>query len=254
MVRWPFLIIGIITLLAGAAGSFAYFSDFLLLKEVSVSPDKYKDALRETSLSPGKNILNVPAEEAAEYLLHNAPAAEVKLRYELPGAIRIEVGDFIPIALIFGEDRQTIYGLDERSRVLPLADGRLKYELPLIGGIRPGTTYQKIPDHRLRLIMEQLGRLRREESDFYHSISSIDIQAGDSVMIHFDGLPCVLVMRPGGFYEGISGLKRLLLEFNVDLKKTTRLDFRSPGHIIARKKENKDLDKKDARVENNNGY
>ncbi len=262
-IRWPFLIIALILLLAVGACAYAYFTDYLILHKVTVSPDKYSPALKDANLATGKNILMTPAEDAASYLLFSQPIAKVDLQYKLPDAIDIRLTDFVPIALILCEDRQTLFGLDHAGRLLPVEESDSRYSLPFITGLKTGPLYHKIPDYRLTQVMEHLNRLRLEEQDFYLSLSSIDFTAGDSIMVRIDGLPYTLVMNASGLYDGIRALKQFVTAYNPDLKNVVRLDFRLKDQIIALKEEVKEPvkarpivreTKKNVRSKNNNRH
>jgi len=161
------------------------------------------------------------------------------------------------------EDRQTLYGVDYKGRLLPLQESDNKYDLPLLTGLKTCPLYQKIPDYRLIQVMNQLERIRQEAPEFYLSLSTIDFTFGDSIMVRAEGLPCGIVMYAGGLYEGMMELKQFLLGFNPDLKMVTKLDFRSKGLIIATKKEVKPSvkakapdreKKKNVRSKNNNRH
>jgi cell division septal protein FtsQ len=253
-IRWPFMVMGLMLLLMTGACAYAYFSDIFILRNVRITPDKYADALAEMNILLGKNIFLAPIDDALSYLLYSHPAAKADLHYRLPNTVTIDVTDFVPIALTLGPDRTTMYGLDDNGRLLPVEKPEQRFELPLITGVKTGSMYQRIRDDKLQIIMNQLGRLRTDENDFYHAVSLIDLPSGDSIIVYSDGLPFYMVMYPDGLYNNIVKLKQFLLGFNPDLKETIKLDFRSNGQIIALKKEVKEDTKKNVRVKNNNGH
>lgn len=270
-VRWPFLIMAIILFLSAGACAFAYFTDYFFLKKVNFNPDKYSAALKEMNLPLNHNILMVSTDDAASYLLYSQPIAGVDIQYRLPNAFDIKITDFVPIALMLGEDKQAIFGLDNKGRLLPIEESNRTYDLPFITGLKTCPLYQRIPDYRLLMVMEQLSRLKIDAEDFYYSLSSIDFAPTDSIIVRSDGLPCSLVMNAGGLYEGIIELKQFLLGFNPDLKEIVNLDFRSDAQIIALKREIKNPakigptknsvpdkklggDKKNVRSKNNNRH
>jgi len=238
-VRWPFLIMAVILLLSAGAGAFAYFTDYFILRKVTFTPDKYSAALKEMDLLPNQNILLASTDDAVSYLLYSRPIAAVDLQYKLPNAFDIKITDFVPIGLMLGENKQTIFGVDDKGRLLPIEESSRAYDLPFITGLKTCPLYHRIPDYRLFMVMQQLSRLKMDAEDFYHSLSTIDFTSADSIIVRSDGLPYSLVMNAGGLYEGIMELKQFLLGFNPDLKETMSLDFRSEGQIIALKREMK---------------
>jgi cell division septal protein FtsQ len=235
-IRWPFISMGVLVLFAAGFAAMVIFSDYFRLRRVKIEPENYSEELAKLNLTTGLNIFKAPLEDAVTYLLKGQTVFRVEADYDLPDGIAIRVNHVKSIALALDDDGHTIYGLDNRCRIIPFEDSSGKFDLPLITGLKDCAPYGKPEEKRLGLILEQLDRLKIDHKDFYQIISSIDLSTEDSVGLYMDGIPFHIVLYAGGLYKGVEELKQFLTGFNPDLSQIKRLDLRSEGQIIALRK------------------
>jgi hypothetical protein len=235
-IRWPFTVMLLaVALLAGAATA-AYYTKFFQLKSVTVVPEAYAGQADNFNLALGQNLLLAPVENAVNYLLTMQSVTRVQVDYDLPNGLTIRVNDVKPVALALGEDKRSIYGIDDRCRMIPYEQSGDHIDLPLITGLKRCPFYQKPAYPHLGLIIRQLQMIKTDDPDFYHILSTVDLSDGDSITVFMDGIPFHMIMQAGGLYRGVTGLRNFVLDCGRDLPEITRLDFRTEGQIIATKK------------------
>jgi len=235
-VRWPFTVMLLMVVLLAGAAAAAYYTKFFQLRSVTVVPDAYAGQVDNFDLALGQNLLLAPVENAVDYLMAMQSVTRVQVDYNLPNGLTIRVNDVKPVALALGEDKRSIYGIDDRGRLIPYERPGEDIDLPLITGLKRCPFYQKPEYPHLGLIIRQLQKIKTDDPDFYHILSTVDLSDGDSITVFMDGIPFHLLMQAGGLYRGIAGLRNFVLDCGPELREITSLDFRTEGQIVATKK------------------
>lgn len=232
-VRRPYILLVIPSLLiAGGIGFFRY-SDVFAFQNIRFESDNHVVNAEMMNLPIGQNLFVLPLENAVENLLSKKNIYKVDLDYHLPDGIIVKVNDIRPIALVIGEDGKSRFRLGENGCLLPLDSTIRQYDFPIITGLKKCLVYRSHNDDRLKLIVRQLTRIKKNLPDFYLALSSIDMSDSKYISICMDGLPFRVDTYAGSLYITIKKLKIFILEFNPDLHDIKELDMRSEGLIIA---------------------
>lgn len=226
------VLLGITVLMASIIGVFRY-SGIFVLKTVTFKPDHFSAVPESLSLSAGQNLFGAPIDQAAENLLGKKKVLRVDFDYRFPEGIDIKINDINPVAMIIDGNGRDVYRLDRCCYLLPCEGETEQFDFPIITGLEKLRPYSEARDWRLRLIVEQLNRLKKDCTDFYLAISSIDMSGGELISVYLDGLPFRIDTYAGSLYTSIINLRIFLFDFNPGLGDVKRLDMTSDGLIIA---------------------
>jgi hypothetical protein len=226
--------LGILTgtvLIALTTGVFK-FTDAFALRDVSITPEKYDYLAAELNLPSGENVFNIPPHDAMKGILAEDKIIKVEWNYALPGDIRIEVNDCEPLALAMSVDGRSILAINNTGYIFPYEMQSDMYDAPVITGIDKYKLYKRIANHRIILILNQLNMLKESDEEYYRLLSSIGISDQQYISVFIEGLAMELVVYPGSLCRSILALKEFLHEYNPDLNRAKKLDFRSENIIV----------------------
>ncbi len=187
-VRRPYIMLVIPALLIAGGLGFLRYSDVFAFQNITFESDYKMVNAEMMNLTEGQNLFALPLEKAVDNLLSKKNIYKVDLDYHLPDGIIVKVNDIRPIALVIGGDGKSRYRLGENGCLFPL-DGKIKqYDFPIITGLKDCTVYGTNSDDRIKLMVRQLARIKKDFPDFYLALSSIDMS--DSSASRFTWMGC----------------------------------------------------------------
>ncbi|MEP0827840.1 MAG: hypothetical protein HRF51_04895 [bacterium] len=236
-VRKPFFILLLLTITMVGTAAYAYYTGYFILKTVTIEPPEYQASLEKIPLRPGQNLLSLPVDESLTFLCDGRRVSRVELKYQLPGAVKIEIKNAVPTVLAFGDDRKALLGIDHSGRVIPYTREESLMSFPLVTGLKNLRLYEKVSDSNFTILLEQLIELRAQGNELYENISTIHLSPADSVVVYIDGLPFPVITYPGRLAKALARLPHFLSLAQKELKEIIYIDLRSQEQIIAKRKE-----------------
>lgn len=143
---------------------------FFRVRQVELIGVRYiaPDALLETlGLRPDQNVFD-DFEAAEERVLRLAGIVQVRIRRRLPGTLRVEVSERIPLAFVSGPEG--LVTLDVWARPLPYDPTASSVDLPIVA--RPDT-----------LLVGALGAVRFVSRDLYDQVDWVETDGNGGVRL-----------------------------------------------------------------------
>ncbi|MEP7324736.1 MAG: FtsQ-type POTRA domain-containing protein [Gemmatimonadota bacterium] len=149
--------------------------------------------------------------------LRTVPGIEdVKLRRRIPGTLRVEITEAIPVAVAAGASGMSI--MDERGRALPLDPAETAPDLPVVS--RPDS-----------LVAGLLARVKRINPDLFARTSAA-WRNGSDVVLDVEGRR--YWFRPNATAEAILAVMAVAADLARKNKDYRELDGRFAGQVVVR--------------------
>jgi hypothetical protein len=137
---------------------------------------------------------------------------------------------------LLDKNSSTIFGLDKLGRVIPLNSEIVDWEKPVFTGIEVRRLYEYPSDIRVRGILEDLARVRREKTSFYLLVEQIDFESQDYVDVRIAGAAQIIRLRADSFYDDINRYIDFVARYRPPLEGIKVIDLRQDGQIVTRGK------------------
>ena len=202
------------------------------LEAVTFNGEPLDDFGAGLGLSLERPILKQPLDSLSDALLARNDIARVDINYSLPNRLEIFTNRFDPVC--FGLDQKTgrLIGLTNEGRVVPIDPTQSDWELPTLTSIRAGKLYQYTNDVRVRVIAENLIRLKNDHRDLFHLISEINLANKNYLRVTISGLPYRLRVEAAELDRQMIGFLQFLEMYHPTLEDTRELDLRFDDMII----------------------
>lgn len=210
----------------------ANFTSVSNLHAVTFNGKPLEDFSKGLGLSSEKPILRQPLDSLGAALLERDDIARVDIDYSLPNGLAIVTNHFEPVCFALDMSSGRMVGLTAEGRVVPINPEQSDWELPTVTSIRTGKLYQYTSDVRVRVIVENLMKLKNEQPDLARLITEIDLAKPDYVRVSIAGLPYTLRAGAAELELQIIGFLKFLERYHPALEDTREIDLRFDDMII----------------------
>ncbi len=194
-------------------------------KLVSNWPDRF-DALRE------KSLFRQPLDSLAQVVLAEKGTFRVDISCSWPHTLNIRTNGFSPSCFLLDKTSGRLCGLEQNGRTVPLRNAVLDWERPVLTGVESGRWFSYCRDVRVKVVVDQLEKLRKSNLNLFRLIDEIDFETTDYVQVSVSGLPYRLKVRPEHLTEDLSRFVDFVAKFDPELDGVRHLDLRFDNMII----------------------
>lgn len=184
----------------------------------------------EEALAPlhGVNLVQLPLAAAAARVLRHPWVAEVELRKELPGRLRVAVVERRPVALLlrggelfFADERgRPIAPVGPGGRAVPAAQGLLVIEAP-----------ERAPDG-LKRALALAADLARANPTWAGNLTHVEVLGDRDFRLRTDALPFALLVRSGDVLPKVRRLEALLPDLERRYAAIAAVDLRFARRVV----------------------
>jgi len=214
----------------------AGYTEVCTLRAVTVDGQSVEKWNKKSPLVEGKSILRQPLNGFVESSLADEKTLKLDYKYVWPHTLNVQLNSISPDCLLLDRNSATLYGLDEKARVLPLKPEFVDWERPVLTGIRVRKVYQCPSDIRLRKVLPALDKLRSEKTNFYRLIEQVDFASKDFVEVTVAGHEHTVRVRAEFFYDDINRYVDFVARYQPQLEGIKVIDLRHDGQIITKGK------------------
>lgn len=202
------------------------------LQAVTFNGQPIEDFSDGLGLSPDKPILEQPLDSLGVALLARDDIVRVDIDYSLPNRLDIVTNRFEPVCFALDMKSGQMVGLTQEGRVVPIDTKQSDWELPTITSITTGKLYAYTSDVRVRLIVENLIKLKNAQPDLARLITEIDLAKPDYVQVSIAGLSYTLRAGAADLDQQMIGFLKFLELYHPTLDDTREIDLRFDDMII----------------------
>ena len=194
-------------------------------------PDRF-DMLRE------KSLFRQPLDSLARVVLTDEGTFKVDISCSWPHTLNIRTNAFSPTCFLLDKTSGRLYGLEENGRIVPLQNAVIDWERPVLTGVKSGQWFGYCRDVRVKVVVDQLERLRNSNLNLFRLIDEIDFETTDYIQVSVSGLPYRLKARPEGLAKDLDRFIEFVTKFDPDLSEVRYLDLRFDNMIICARGKN----------------
>ena len=212
------------------------FTEVCTLRAVTVDGQSVEKWNKKSPLEADKSILRQPLKDFVKNLLADDKTLKLDYKYSWPHTLNVKLNSISPDCLLLDRNSATLYGVDEKARVLPLQPEFVDWERPVLTGISVRKVYQCPTDIRLRKVLPALDKLRSEKTNFYRLIEQVDFASKDFVEITVAGHEHTVKVRAECFYDDILRYVDFVARYQPQLEGIKVIDLRQDGQIVTKGK------------------
>ncbi|MDF1545637.1 MAG: hypothetical protein P1R58_11105 [bacterium] len=210
------------------------FTGLFVLEAVEVDGAAIENWPEQFNLLSSAPIMSLPVDSLASQMLSRKGVHKVDLSLTLPDKVVITTNRFEPVCLILSQSTGRMYALDQSGRVIPIPSNHQDAGMPVISGTECGRLYQRCRDQRLPSLIEDMVRLREENTDLYYLIEEIDLTESACAVVTVVGLDYRLKVRTHAFRTDMLRFTEFVTRFDPMLEGTKYLDFLNDNMIVRR--------------------
>ncbi len=208
------------------------FTDACRLETVTLNDKTIDDWPRRFDMLSEKSVFRQPLDNLTKVLLDQKGVFKVDVSYSWPHTVDIKTNAFAPVCFLLDKRDGALYGLDRKGRLLPLENASLDWERPVLTGVNASNLFSYCKDVRVKVIVDQLEKLRKSNIDFYRLIEEVDFEAKDYIQVSISGLSYRLKVSAEHFGEGLNKFVDFITRFSPDLNEVHQVDLRFDDMIV----------------------
>jgi cell division protein FtsQ len=188
------LLILVVVVLVGGANAWKTSLKVRRIEVQGVRLVQKNEVLQLAQLAPKMLLYNVDLSAIQRNVMSHHYVKDVIVERDLPGTLRITVGERMPVAIV---NREEAVYLDEDGVVLPRSIAKTLFDLPVISGISGAVSMPfgaRIKDEEVLEALHVLTALKILNREVYHNISEAHVRGkGDMVLYTAErGIPILL--------------------------------------------------------------
>ena len=207
------------------------FSDLCRLEVVTVNAEPLDDWTEKYGLDNAA-LLKQPIDALAEKLIEKKQIYKVDISYSLPNRIDIKTNNYKPICFVLDKSSNKIYGINGEARVVTLKNCQYSWDNPVLTSLSITKPFGYCRDYRVRLVVNELVKLQKENLDLYRLIDEIDFGNSGFLKVSIDGLPYRLKVRAEHLLVDIKKFIAFVSKYNPNLENVRLLDLRYDEMIV----------------------
>lgn len=208
------------------------------LEDIHISGNKIlsdKEVLTTLGFKPGEQLLEIRAVDVVNKLKEDPYVRAVNAVYSLPSTLRITIVEREPVAFIYGKGLNMI---DKESFLLPVPDKNIRWNLPVITGIKQklGLQGTETISENAKLAVEIARYVGALEMPLREMVSEISFNKQDHIELGLSGSSGVIKIDYENYQEQLFIASKYLkdyLDFNR-LDKLEYMDVRFADQIIVK--------------------
>ena len=212
------------------------FTEICTLRAITVDGQSIEKWNTKSPLEENKSILRQPLSDFVESTLADEKTLKLEYQYDWPHTLNINLNSISPDCLLLDRNSATLYGLDNRARVLPLKPEFVDWERPVMTGIRIRKIYECPSDIRLRKVLAGLDKLRSEKTNFYRLIEQVDFSSNDFIGVTLAGHEHIVRVHAESFFDDMNRYVDFVAKFHLQLEGIKVIDLRQDGQIVTKGK------------------
>jgi len=224
-----FILLGVIGLIA------LNYTGIFKLEIVTVNASVVEIDNSSFQLISGQSVIRQPLDSLANKLLKKNNIYKVNIDYELPNEIDIKINHFQPECFVLDRITETVYGLNDCGRVIPLENAEYSWNNPIFTSVAVGRIFDHCNDFRVCQVVTQLIELRNRNLELYRLIDEIDFGNSGYLKVSVDGLPYRLKVRSHNFLNDINRFVEFVSRFQPDLDGVRLMDLCFDDMIVCSK-------------------
>jgi hypothetical protein len=221
-----------LTLSGAALVGVIHFTDFCVLRAVTLDGKDMAAWQEVPGLSEQKPVANQPLSNLAAHLLKRNDIVRVDIHYDLPHALAVETNKFKPFGFLLDTRGGNLYGLSRKGWLIPVPHDQNDWEHLFFVGLAAPKLYETCSDPRVVTVLSQLERIHEDDLDLYRLISEIDFGEKDCLTVRLSGLPFTILVNAGRFQDHLPALMEFLEKFQPDIHAARKFDLRYDNLII----------------------
>jgi hypothetical protein len=214
------------------------FTNVCRLEAVTLNDEPFNDWPSSFDMLRKKSLFRQPLDSLARVVLADEGTFKVDISCSWPHTLNIRTNAFSPTCFLLDKTSGRLYGLEENGRIVPLQNAVTDWERPILTGVESGRWFGYCRDVRVKVIVDQLEKLRNSNLNLFRLIDEIDLETMSYVQVSVSGLPYRLKARPEGLANDLDRFIEFVTKFDPDLSGVRHLDLRFDNMIIcAREKD-----------------
>lgn len=232
--RKYFILCGIAVVVLGAA-ALVLFSPLFVIKSIRIVGSNHlneREILMSLPFEIGDNIFSFSANKARKAILKDKRISAVEISRKLPNRIELTIEEESPALLLAHE---TIWGLTENGRVLPIENPYQMPNLPILSGIGAETiiTPYSVPvSARFDLGMACWREIKNTSPEFLDKVSEMCVCDDSNFKIILVGDGLVVDFGNENIAKKLKRLESILDELGPERKYAKRIDLRLSNQAI----------------------
>jgi len=226
------LLLAFSVVIAAVAVGVINFTNVCRLEAVTLNDELIQDWPDRFDILCKKSMFRQPLDSLAQIILTEQSTFKVNISYSWPHMLDIQTNAFSPTCLLLDKTSGRLYGLEENGRIIPLQNAVTDWELPVLTGVKGNRLFSHCKDVRVKVVVAQLEKLRKNNLNLFRLIDEIDFETKDYVQVSISGLPYRLKACPDQLSNNLAKFIDFVTNFDPDLKEVHHLDLRFDNMII----------------------
>ena len=214
------------------------FTNVCRLEAVTLNGEPINDWSGRFDMLHEKSLFRQPLDSLAHVVLTDEGTFKVDISCSWPHTLNIRTNAFSPTCFLLDKMSGRLYGLEENGRIVPLKNAVTDWERPVLTGVKSGRWFGYCRDGRVKVVVDQLERLRNNNLNLFRLIDEIDFKTTDYVQVSVSGLPYRLKARPERLAKDLDRFIEFVTKFDPDLSGVRYLDLRFDNMIICARGKN----------------
>lgn len=182
-------------------------------------------------LDTSRSIFRQPVDSLVQVTLARDDVFKVDLSYRWPNGLEIQTNAFEPVCYFIDRSSGELFGLEETGRVIEISSKIELWDLPMLTSLTKTKMFLNPTDSRVRAVIADLIRLRRDHRDLYYMIDEVDFGCSRNLTLSISGLSYRALVRSDKFREDLNRFVNFVSGYRVDLEKVKTIDLTIDGMI-----------------------
>lgn len=227
------LILLAVTIVGAAMVISVRYVEACRLQQVVVNDQPVEDWSKKYEMLSNAPLIKQPVDSLIETVISKRSIYRVDLKYDWPNAIKMNLNDINPVAMLLDQSTGRIFGLDQQGRLVRLKKSDDQWERPVFTSVHAGRMFARPDDVRVKVVLDKLEQLRMENLNLYRLMEEIDFGNSSFLKVTIDGLPFRLKVRAENLIEDMNRFVEFMTRYDHDLAGTKLLDVRFEKMIVA---------------------
>jgi len=214
------------------------FTDACRLEEVTFNNKPVNDWPIRYDMLRKKSLFRQPLDSLGQVVLSKKGTFKVDISCSWPHTLNIRTNAFSPTCFLLDKGSGQLCGLVGNGRITPLRNAVTDWERPVLTGVKSGRLLGYCRDARVKVVVDQLELLRKNNLNLFRLIDEIDFETADYVQVSISGLPYRLKVRPGELSEDLGRFIEFITRYDPDLSGIRQIDLRYDNMIVCARGKN----------------
>jgi hypothetical protein len=214
------------------------FTNVCRLEAVTLNGEPVDDWSGRYVMLQEKSLFRQPLDSLARVVLTEESIYKVDISCSWPHTLNIRTNAFSPTCFLLDKTSGRLCGLEENGRIVPLENAVTDWERPVLTGVNSGRWFDYCREGRVKVVVDQLERLRKSNLNLFRLIDEVDFETTDYVQVSVSGLAYRLKARPERLARDLDRFIEFVTKFDPDLDGVRHLDLRFDNMIICARGKN----------------